>query len=131
MHSQIKFVHLCIILQPTDALTKNMDLLFQLSAYVQYIQTNGRISQLSGNESLKTKLHDFLTEVYAAICATDIALIKQQITLPTQTVLEFPSEFLSFNKTYTEEIYRAYIVMNDGNTLMKYLKEIYTQILNL
>ena len=107
-----------------------MDLLFQLSAYVQYIQTNGRISQLSGNESLKTKLHDFLTEVYAAICATDIALIKQQITSPTQTVPEFPSEFLSFNKTYTEEIYRAYIVMNDGNNLMKYLTEIYTRILN-
>ena len=85
----------------------------------------------SRNETLKEKLHRIQEKMYDIICSMKIALRGEGADSEhnvTQDVLSV--DFLRLSSSLLNETYRAYVLMNDSEGIMDYLKTVYTHIAN-
>ena len=84
---------------------------------------------MTGADSLKAQLKYVETKMYDVICSLKIALRGEGASTDHSVTPDVLSPtFLGLNKTLVNETYRAYVVMNDSEGVMSYLKEIYATI---
>ena len=117
------------LFQPTLAVQSHYALMYELVAYIEKCRTEGQIHQMTGNDNLKTKLHYIEMKMYDVICSMKIALRGEGASTNHTISREvISSTFLGLNKTLVNETYRAYVVMNDSEGVMNYLKEVFSTI---
>ena len=112
--------------------------MYELILHVDKSRTDGKIKTLTRsvyptrNETLRDKLHYIQEKMCGIIISMKIALRGEGATTEhsiEQDVLT-ANNFLSFNRTLWLESYRAYIIMNESEGIMDYLKTIYDYIAN-
>ena len=123
--------------QPVAAVQSHYAMMYELVVHVNKSRTDGKISTMTRdeyptkNETLKDKLHHIQEKLYDIICSMKIALRGEGADSEhnvTQNVLS--ADFRRLNTSLLNETYRAYVLMNDSEGIMDYLKSVYTHIAN-
>lgn len=92
--------------------------------YLEEIRTKGEFATEPSLKPLRKELKTLETDAYSAMCSLKIALKSLNSTLP-DLPFSFHSLFVQLSGSYTHEIYRAYIALNDISKLAEFLKHIY------
>lgn len=118
------------LFQPVETLQAHAQLFDYVVVHLDSARTTGVLASDAIAAKLRNKLETLQSNIYTSMCELKIALRSQGSDFPVLDPTPLDSLFSQLTGSYTNEMYRTYILMNDSERLASYLHDIYSAIIS-